>query len=257
MRNPAILLLLTLAISCTSCGDDDDEIAMPETPTGVFTFHGAVIDIATDQPMADVEVGFFEELGYSALLGQQSVQTAQDGRFLVEYRRELDTLLSAAEFFDLDTSYVSFSLNVRDPFLLLVEMTQGEMAVRPARDERLIGNGPPVTFRVKKIGAVKVFARDESIDNEFTVFDVNLNYAEDFIAGNITTNFGSPSTDIAALDELAEYALDEGRLYNLEILIREGASYENVNEWPVVKTVLFENISADFREVVELEEIVY
>ncbi len=258
MRKPAILVLTLMAILFVACGDDEeDEMARPAPPPGIFMFRGAVIDVETNQPMADIEVGFFEELGCQAIFGQQFVQTAQDGRFLVEYRRELDTLLAAAESFDVDTSYTSFSINVRDAFLPLVEMTQGEMEVRPARDERLVGNGPPITFRVKKIGGVKVFVKDESIDNELVIFDVNLDYTEDFIPGNFTSNFGSPSAEIATLDELAQYGLDAGRSYNLEISIREGDSYENLEEWPVVKTVLFENISADFREVIELEEIVY
>lgn len=258
MRHPAILLLLLSAIFLGACGDDEeDEMAMPAPPPGVFMFRGAVIDIETDQPIADVEVGFFEELGCQAIFGQQFVQTTQDGRFQVEYRRKLDTLLAAAEFFDVDTSYISFSLNVRDVFLPLVEMTQGQMEVRPARDERLVGNGPPITFRVKKIGGAKVFVKDESIDNEFVVFDVNLDYVEDFVPGNFTSNFGSSNADVATLDELTQYGLDAGRAYNLEIAIREGNSFDNVDDWPVVKTALFENISAEFREVIELEEIVY
>lgn len=256
MGNRAILLILLFACLFTACGEDE-EMTRLQPPPGVFTFRGAVIDIETNLPMADVEVGFFEELGCSALFGQQATFTAEDGRYLIEYQRELDTLLAAADFFDVDTSYISFSLNVRDQFLPIVEMTQGEVEVRPARDESLVGNGPPITFVVKKIGGVKVFVKDESIDSELVIFDVNLAYVEDFVSGNFTSNFGSPSVEVAALDELTQYGLDAERAYNLEIAIREGDSFDNAEDWPVVKTVLFENISADFREVIELDEIVY
>ncbi|MEQ9299408.1 MAG: hypothetical protein RIF33_12625 [Cyclobacteriaceae bacterium] len=183
--------------------------------------------------------------------------TGSDGRFMVEYRRELDTLLASADFFDVDSSYTSYSLNVQDPFLPLVEMTQGGMEVQPSRDKNLRGNGPPITLKVKKVEYVTVKVRDESIDNALVVFDINLDLIQGFTLANITTNFGSPSADIASQQELTQFLLDDGKLYNLEITIKEGDSYENVDDWPVVKTVFFENISADFREVVELEEIVY
>lgn len=245
----ATILMVFFLISC-----DEDSV---EPITEEVRFQGILLDAKTGDPIPDIDIRFFEELGCVAIFGDQNTTTDNAGLFEIIYTREMDTLQAAAVSFDVELTYTSYSINIADPFIYLEEMKLGDLDIRPNRDENLQPTGETITIRGKKMGSVIVYARDESIDNELTIFDTNLALVEDFVPGKFTSNFGSPSTDIAARDDIAQYALEEGRLYNLEISIREGDSYEDIDNWPVVKTVLFENISADFREVIELEEIVY